>query len=230
MSSVASRTPPFERHPLVQASPWLEAPTLEGDLVVLEELRPGHATELFYALDDAAVWQYLNGAQPRSPEEMSTYVAGILREAALGRRTAWAYRDPRTSALIGTSSYMPPEEKLRSVHIGGTITARRYWHSGVNTQAKLLLLTRAFETLGAVRAEWQTDTLNLRSQAAIERLGAKREGVLRKHKPRRDGSFRDSIFYGLLDTEWPAAKEELQSRLEANRPGSSKPRLGSPPA
>jgi uncharacterized protein len=209
-------SPPFERHPLVPESPWLEAPTLEGRHVVLDALGPAHAAELFHALDDEEVWRYLPGAPPRDEEEMAAYVAGMLRASALGLRTVWVYREPRTSALIGMSSYVPPEEKLRSVHIGGTMTARAYWRSGVNTEAKLLLMTRAFEALGAVRIEWQTDNLNLRSQAAIERLGATREGVLRSHKPRRDGSRRDSVFYGLLADEWPAAKQRLLDRLAAH--------------
>jgi RimJ/RimL family protein N-acetyltransferase len=147
---------------------------------------------------------------------MAADIAGVLRSAALGRRVAWIYREPRSGAVIGTSTYAPPDERLRSVHIGGTMTARAHWRTGVNTEAKLLLMARAFETLGAARVEWQTDDLNLRSQAAIERLGATREGVLRSHKPRRDGTRRDSVFYGLLAQEWPAAKRRLLDRLAAH--------------
>ena len=209
-------TPPFERHPLVPASPWLEAPTLVGRHVVLEALRSEHSAELFHALDDDDVWRYIPTSQPASEEQMAAYVAGTLRGWALGQRVPWVYREPRTGALIGMSNYSPPEEKQLSVHIGGTMTARAYWRSGVNTEAKLLLMTRAFEALGAVRVEWQTDDLNLRSQAAIERLGATKEGVLRSHKPRGDGSRRDSVFYGLLVGEWPEAKQRLLSRLAAN--------------
>jgi RimJ/RimL family protein N-acetyltransferase len=205
--------PPFERHPLVPASPWLEAATLTGRHVVLEQLLPEHAAELFHALDDEEVWRHIPGRRPTTEQEMGENVAGTLRSCALGQRVAWVYREPRTGALIGTSTYAPPEERLGSVHIGGTITARPYWRTGVNTEAKLLLMTHAFETLGAARVEWQTDNLNLRSQAAIERLGATREGVLRSHKPRRDGTRRDSVFYGLLADEWPAAKQRLLDRL-----------------
>jgi uncharacterized protein len=206
----------YERHPLVPASPWLEAPTLKGRHVVLEALRTEHAAGLFHALDDEEVWRHIPSAQPRNTEDMAEGVASILRGWALGQRVPWVYRDPGTGDVIGMSSYAPPEERLRSVHIGGTMTARAYWRSGVNSEAKLLLMTRAFETLGAVRVEWQTDNLNLRSQAAIERLGATREGVLRSHKPRRDGTRRDSVFYGLLADEWPAAKERLLARLAAH--------------
>jgi RimJ/RimL family protein N-acetyltransferase len=208
--------PPFERHPLVPASPWLEAPTMTGRHVVLEALRPEHSAELFRALDDEEVWRYVPTSRPVDEEQMAAYLAGALRGWALGQRVPWVYREPRSGALIGMSSYSPPEEKLLSVHIGGTITGRAYWRTGVNTEAKLLLMTRAFETLGAVRVEWQTDNLNLRSQAAVERLGATREGVLRSHKSRGDGSRRDSVFYGLLAEEWPEAKRRLSARLAAH--------------
>jgi RimJ/RimL family protein N-acetyltransferase len=103
------------------------------------------------------------------------------------------------------------------------MTAPAYWSTGVNTEAKLLLMTRTFETLGAARVEWQTDNLNLRSQAAIERLGATREGVLRSHKPRRDGTRRDSVFYGLPAQAWPAAKQRLLDRLAAHQPSAHAP-------
>jgi RimJ/RimL family protein N-acetyltransferase len=211
--------PPFERHPLVPASPWLEAETLTGRLVVLEALGPEHAAELFHALDDGEVWRYIPSRRPESEQDMAANIAGGLRAAALGQRVSWVYREARTGAVIGTSTYSPPEERLGYVHIGGTMTSPAYWRTGVNTEAKLLMMTRAFETLGAARVEWQTDNLNLRSQAAIERLGATREGVLRSHKPRRDGTRRDSVFYGLLADEWPAVKQHLLDRLAAHGQG-----------
>jgi len=121
--------------------------------------------------------------------------------------------DARTGEVAGTTAYAPPDETGRSVHIGTTMLGRRWWRTGLNTEAKLLLMTRAFEELGAVRVEWQTDIRNLRSQAAIERLGAVREGVVRKHRRRRDGSWRDSVFYSLTDDEWPAARKALADRL-----------------
>ena len=216
MSSPTLLSPPFERHPLVPESPWLAAPTLAGRHVVLEGLRPEHSAELFHALDDEDVWRYIPGPRPGSEQEMAQQVNGILRTWALGQRVACVYREPGTGALIGMSSYVPPEERTLSVHIGGTMTAPAYWRTGVNSEAKLLMMTRAFETLGAVRVEWQVDNLNLRSQAAVERLGATKEGVLRSHKPRNDGSRRDSVFYGLLAEEWPEAKRRLLARLAAH--------------
>jgi uncharacterized protein len=213
----ASALEPIARHPLIAPSPWLEAVPLPGTHVALEPLGLEHAAELFTALDHEDVWRYIPGPRPSDEAEMAANIHGMLRSQALGQRVAWLYRDPSSGAAIGTSSFCPPEERQRSVHIGGTMTARAHWRTGVNTEAKLLLMTHAFETLGAVRVEWQTDHLNERSQAAIARLGAQREGVLRKHKQRNDGSWRDSVFFGLLDTEWPAAKERLLSRLAAHR-------------
>jgi uncharacterized protein len=189
---------------------------MAGQHVVLDALRPEHSAELFHALDDEEVWRYIPTSRPSNEEQMAAYLTGALRGWALGQRVPWVYREPRTGALIGMSTYSPPEERLLSVHIGGTMTGRAYWRTGVNTEAKLLLMTRAFETLSAVRVEWQTDNLNLRSQAALERLGAVKEGVLRSHKPRGDGSRRDSVFYGLLAEEWPEAKRRLLARLAAH--------------
>lgn len=189
---------------------------MTGRHVVLEALRPEHSAELFHALDDEETWRYIPSSRPADEEQMAAHVMGILHGWALGKRVPWVYRDPRTGALTGMSSYSPAEEKLLSVHIGGTMTARACWRTGVNSEAKLLMMTRAFETLGAVRVEWQTDHLNLRSQAAVERLGATKEGVLRSHKPRADGSRRDSVFYGLLAEEWPEAKQRLVARLAAH--------------
>jgi uncharacterized protein len=194
-------------------SPWLEPAVLRGAHVVLEPLDVCHAAELFEALDDPDVWRYLPRARPESAAELAGYVAALLREHAAGTRVPWVQRDARTGAVVGTTSYAPPDEANRSVHIGSTQLGRRWWRTGVNTEAKLLLMTRAFEELGAVRVEWQTDSLNARSQAAIERLGATREGVLRRHKRRGDGTWRDSVFYGMTDDEWPAAKKRLVERL-----------------
>jgi nitroimidazol reductase NimA-like FMN-containing flavoprotein (pyridoxamine 5'-phosphate oxidase superfamily)/RimJ/RimL family protein N-acetyltransferase len=190
-------------------SPWLEPAVMRGRHVILEPLDVCHAAELFTALDDAEVHRYIPRARPGSPDEMAGAIAAMLREHAAGLRVPWVQRDAATGEVVGTSSYCPPDEQNRSVHIGSTQVGRKWWRTGINTEAKLLLMTRAFDELGAVRVEWQTDALNLRSQAAIERLGATREGVLRWHKRRGDGTWRDSVFYGMTDAEWPAARERL---------------------
>ena len=122
---------------------------------------------------------------------------------AQGQRVPFVQRCARTGEVIGTTSYYDIDEVNRSSRIGYTMFGRSRWRTGVNTEAKLLLLTHAFETLGAVRVEWHTDTRNERSQRAIERLGATREGVLRRHRLRADGTWRDTVQYSMTDAEWP---------------------------
>jgi RimJ/RimL family protein N-acetyltransferase/nitroimidazol reductase NimA-like FMN-containing flavoprotein (pyridoxamine 5'-phosphate oxidase superfamily) len=194
-------------------SPWLDPVVLRGGHVLLEPLDPVHAAELFEALDDPEVHRYHPAPRPAGVADLARVIDRMLHEQSLGLRTPWVQRDARTGAVAGTTSYCPPVETHRSVHIGSTQLGRRWWRTGINTEAKLLLMTRAFEELGAVRVEWQTDHLNIRSQRAIERLGATREGVLRKHKRRADGTWRDSVCYGMTDAQWPAARKRLEERL-----------------
>ncbi len=192
---------------------WHEPVVRQGDHVRLEPLDLCHAGELFTALDDPEVHRYIPAPRPVDVEGMRDAIRGKLAEQAAGRRVAWTVRLAGTGEVVGTTSYCPPDEANRTVHIGSTQVGRPWWRTAVNTETKLLLMTRAFEELGAVRVEWQTDALNERSQRAIERLGATREGVLRRHKRRGDGTHRDSVFYGMTDEEWPAAKKTLVDRL-----------------
>ncbi len=194
-------------------SPWLEPAVLVGRHVRLEPLDACHAGELFLALDDEEVWRHIPGARPTTVAAMAANIEGKLREAQRGLRTAWVQKDASTGAVIGTTSFCPPDETNRSVHIGSTQLGRAAWRSGVNTEAKLLLMTHAFETLGAGRVELQTDNRNARSQAAIERIGGRREGIFRRHKRRGDGTFRDSYFYAITVDEWPEVRNRLVQRL-----------------
>jgi RimJ/RimL family protein N-acetyltransferase len=122
-------------------------------------------------------------------------------------------RSALTGEVLGTTSFYEVDPARRSLAIGHTFLGRAAWRTGVNTEAKLLLLTRAFETLGAERVVWHTDIRNARSQAAIERLGATREAVLRHHRIRPDGSWRDTVQYAMLAEDWPAASLALSDRL-----------------
>ena len=196
-------------------SPWLTPATMAGTHVVLEPLDLAHADELFAALDHAETWQHLSSPRPTSPNEMATLVTRLLTDPT---RTAWVQRRPDTGELIGTTSYVGVDESLRSLEIGSTSITPAWWRTGVNTEAKLLLLSRAFDELGAVRVQWQTDERNLRSQRAIERLGAIREGVLRANRQRGDGSWRTSILYAMTADDWPAARARLRARLDAGQP------------
>ena len=121
----------------------------------------------------------------------------------------YVQRITETGELVGTTSFYEIDPVLRSIAIGHTWVARRFWRTGVNTESKLIMLSRAFEGLGAERVVWHTDIRNIRSQAAIERLGAQREGVLRHHRIRPDGWWRDTVQYSMLREEWPEAKARL---------------------
>jgi uncharacterized protein len=194
-------------------SPWLTAPTLRGQHVHLSQLDPSHVDGLFAAVADPEVYRWLTRPLPTEMAEMARQVQEALRMQAQGMRVPFVYHDPHTGDVIGSSSYYAPDETNKVIAIGYTMTARSHWRTGVNTEAKLLLLTHAFETLGAVRVEWHTDLRNERSQRAIERLGATREGVLRRHRLLPDGTWRDTVQYALTDDEWPKAQSRLREML-----------------
>ncbi|MET0492596.1 MAG: GNAT family protein [Actinoplanes sp.] len=152
---------------------------------------------------------------PVTVDDAAAHIVAALGARARGSRLPYAQIDATTGEFAGTTSLADPDPGQRTVSIGYTWLGRRWWRSGMNTEAKLLLMTYAFETLGAVRVAWVTDILNLRAQAAIERLGAVREGVLRKHRRRADGSWRDTVLYAMVDDDWPAAKAALTARRPA---------------
>jgi uncharacterized protein len=211
----AGVTVPVPHHLRPPRSPWLTPEPLYGDHVILEPLDMAHVDELFAATRDPEVWQHLTHGQPAGRDGMAEIVADALRMHHTGARVPWIQRDATTGEVIGTTSYYELNEAKRSLGIGYTFLSRRCWRTGVNTEAKLLLLTRAFEELGAVRVVWHTDSRNERSQAAIERLGARREGVLRMHRRRADGAWADSVQYAMTVDEWPAAHIRLRERLRA---------------
>jgi RimJ/RimL family protein N-acetyltransferase/nitroimidazol reductase NimA-like FMN-containing flavoprotein (pyridoxamine 5'-phosphate oxidase superfamily) len=196
-------------------SPWHIAAPMRGRHVALEPLAPGHADGLMKALSDADVWQFLPSDQPRSSAEMAEHIAVAARQQWEGERVSWAQCDPRTGEVMGMTSYHDIDPERRAVGIGHTILGRAWWRTGVNTEAKLLLLERAFEVLGAERVFWHTDIRNERSQRAIARLGATRDGLIRRHRLRPDGTWRDTVLFAMTVEEWPAAAERLRARLAA---------------
>ncbi|SCG79430.1 bifunctional pyridoxamine 5'-phosphate oxidase family protein/GNAT family N-acetyltransferase [Micromonospora humi] len=192
-------------------SPWLEPVVLRGAHVVLEPLDLSHAEDLHAALDDEEVWRYVGSPRPTSVAGMADLIRAALDAGQRGVRTAWVQRCAVTGAVVGTTSFHEPDADLRAVEIGSTQLGRAWWRTGINTEAKLLLLTRAFDELDAVRVTWQTSTLNERSQRAIERLGAVREGTLRSNRRRADGTWRQSALYSMLAEEWPNAQVRLRA-------------------
>ena len=198
---------------------WYALPVLAGRQVRLEPLTLEHAPGYLRAAGaDAEVfrWQSPPGgalALPSTVDDAARHITTALTARARGERLPYAQIDIASGEFAGTTSFADPEPGLRTLSIGYTWLGPRWWRTGMNAEAKLLMLTFAFETLGAVRVSLVTDILNTRAQAAIERLGAVREGVLRKHRRRADGSWRDTALYAIVDDDWPAAKRALTSRL-----------------
>jgi uncharacterized protein len=200
-------------------SPWFAAAVMRGEHVALEPMRVGDAAELRAALDDEEVYRHFAYAQPADDAGMAALIGSALEQHSRGELVPFTLRDAGTGEVIGTTSYHDINIERETIAIGRTQIARSRWRTAVNTEAKLLLLTRAFEVLGAGRVEWHVDDRNERSQAAVARLGAGREGVFRRHKRRRDGSWRDSVIFAMTIEDWPAAKKRLVERLAAGHTG-----------
>ncbi|MET0930896.1 MAG: GNAT family protein [Aeromicrobium sp.] len=194
----------------VDPEEFLHTPTLVGRHVRLEALTPEHAPGLLAASDDDEVFTWQAFARPRTLAD-----AEALVELYLAKPDAhpWVQVDVASGEVAGLTTFYDVVPELRTVAIGWTWIGRRFWRTGLNTEAKLLLMRRAFDDLGCVRVVWHVDINNERSQAAVTRLGAHREGVMRKHKIRRDGSWRDTVTFSMLDEEWPAVRERLEQRL-----------------
>ncbi|WP_141580871.1 GNAT family N-acetyltransferase [Actinomadura sp. WMMA1423] len=192
---------------------WFERPVLTGRYVRLEPLSAEHVKGLFEASKDPELWTWMNERQPATAADMRTLVDTALTACARGLSLPWVQIDAVTGEIAGMTSYYEISPSHRGVCIGHTWLGTRWHRTGLNTEAKLLLMSRAFDDLGAIRVGWHTHVRNERSRAAIERLGASFEGVLRKHRIRADGSIRDTAAYAMTDDEWPAAKRALRARL-----------------
>jgi RimJ/RimL family protein N-acetyltransferase len=186
--------------------------TLEGHGVRLEPLAPAHEPALAAAAADGRLWELWYTAVPE-PARVGRYVADALAGQAAGHMLPWAVRELGTGEVVGSTRYHDVVAPIDRVEIGYTWYAARWQRSHVNSACKLLLLGHAFDTLGCRVVGLRTDNFNFRSQRAIERLGAKKDGVLRHHQARRDGSARDSVMYSILAAEWPDVKRHLALRL-----------------
>ncbi|MEO3973063.1 GNAT family protein [Streptomyces sp. CAU 1734] len=188
--------------------------TLTGRHVTLVPLTPAHLPDLFAAGGgDEEVWRWQGGPAPRTEEELGATLRSVLAEAEQGLLLPFAVMHRESGRAIGWTTYLEIEPAHERLEIGWTWYGRRHWRTAVNSETKLLLLTHAFEELGMGRVQLKTDHLNERSQAAIERLGARREGVLRRHRPRHDGTWRDTVYFSILADEWPTVKERLHGRV-----------------
>jgi RimJ/RimL family protein N-acetyltransferase len=190
----------------------LDAVTLTGDLVTLEPLQPGHHDELVAAAADGRLWEHWYTSVP-SPGTMAADIDEKLAQQAVGARLPFTVRRNDTGVVAGMTTFLNVEADVPRLEIGSTWMARSAQRTGVNAESKLLLLTRAFDVLGCIAVEFRTHWHNTRSRAAIERLGAKQDGVLRNHRRMPDGTLRDTVVFSILDTEWPAVRSGLRHRL-----------------
>lgn len=185
--------------------------TLEGRAVRLEPLRREHAVALASICEDE-VFEF-TAQVLRTQADLEAYIAAAEEAAGRGVEQPFFIRDRETGAPLGTTRYMTISRNDRNLEIGHTWLGRRAWRTRVNTECKFLLLSHAFEQLRVMRVQFKTDARNVRSRAAIERLGAKFEGILRSHMLVRGGVVRDSAYYSVIDTEWPEVKVRLEERL-----------------
>lgn len=190
--------------------------TLAAGPIQLVPLALAHVPGLEAAAADGELWNLRFTSVP-APGEAAAYVEAALAGQAAGHRLPFAVLDAHSGEVLGTTSYHDIVPAVERVEIGYTWYAKRVQRTAVNTTAKLLLLTHAFETLGVQLVGWRTDNFNHASQRAIERLGARRDGVLRHHWPRRDGTVRDTVMYSLTLGEWPEVKAQLHWQLTRPR-------------
>ena len=189
---------------------------LESARVRLEPLQPAHADGLRAAAADGALWNLRVTSVPE-PEQTEAYIAAALTGLEAGHMLPFAVRDKSDDRIVGSTRYHDIVASVDRLEIGYTWYALSRQRSHVNTECKLLLMAHAFETLGAQLVGWRTDNFNFASQRAIERLGARRDGVLRHHALRRDGTVRDTVMYSLTAGEWPEVKAQLRWQLERPR-------------
>ena len=195
---------------------FVEPTTLSARGITLVPLDASHEAGLRAAAADGALWNIRVTSVPE-PEQTLKYIEDALQMRADGNRFAFAVTDTASGEVLGTTSYHDIIPAARRVEIGYTWYAKRVQRSHVNTTCKLLMLQHAFDTLACKVVGWRTDNFNFASQAAIERLGAKKDGVIRGHAMRRDGTIRDTVMYSLRAGEWPEVKAQLIYLLDKPR-------------
>ncbi|CAM3289679.1 GNAT family N-acetyltransferase [Shewanella violacea] len=188
---------------------------LSGEYMVLEPLTLEHVPALSLAVADGELWRLWYASAPH-PEEMKSYIETAIAAEKRGETLAFAVRDKRSGEVVGSTRICSWDQINRRLEIGYTWYAKRAQKTGVNTEAKLLLLNYAFETLDVMAVEFRTHWHNQASREAITRLGAKQDGVLRNHKILKNGTVRDTVIYSIIDSEWPTVKQSLKFRLQQN--------------
>src|SRR5215472_14888155 len=206
---MSTETPQFEEMIVAPA-------VLEGRHVRLEPLRESHLEGLVAVGLDEDLWRWIP-TPVRTVEEMASYIANALREQQQGVSLPFALVERETRRPIGSTRYGNIDRTNHRVEIGWTWVAREWQRTAINMEAKYLLLRHAFETLGCIRVELKTDSLNERSRNAILRIGAKQEGTFRNHMITASGRIRHSVYYSIIDSEWPAVKARLEAMLDPAR-------------
>lgn len=191
----------------------IEPVTLTGRLVRLDPLHYDHVGDLTEAGKDENIWAFMRYGIIDSAEKMRAMIESLLALQAQGTDLPFTVIHRASGKAIGMTRYLNIETGNRAVEIGGTWYAPEFQHTGVNSECKYLLLRHAFEDLGCIRVQFKTDLRNVRSQQAIERIGAVREGVLRNHVILPDGFIRSSVYYSILVEEWPQVKTHLETLL-----------------
>ena len=189
--------------------------TLEGNGVRLEPLSESHEKDLDAAAQDGKLWELFYTSVP-APGETRGYIDAALKGQKDGHMLPWVVRELKSNTIVGSTRYHDIIAVADRVEIGYTWYAQRCQRTHINTTCKLLLFTYGFEQLNCGVIGLRTDNFNFRSQRAIEALGAKKDGAIRHHAPRRDGTIRDTVMYSVLATEWPDVKRHLQFRLRRN--------------
>ena len=191
----------------------LQPVTLAGRHVRLEPLAEAHFGALTRHGSDPELWQYMKHARPDPAESVRVWGAAVRAMVAKGDGLAWTVVDAASGEAVGGTTYLDVAAADRRLEIGHTWLGKAAWRTAINTEAKLLLLRHAFEELGCNRVQLKTDARNERSQAAIARLGAVREGVLRAHMVMPDGWVRDTVMFSIVAAEWPAVRARLEGFL-----------------
>ena len=194
-------------------TPWISPVILNGKYVRLEPMTEDHIPGLAEIGVGQTFWDFMLYGRMDSVEDMRNWVRDILSRAQNGTDLPFVAIHLASGKVAGATRYLNIMPKDRGLEIGGTWYGTEYQRTPVNTECKYLLLTHAFERLGCIRVQLKTDLRNVRSQNAIERIGAKREGILRNHMILPSGQFRDSVFYSILDSEWPEVKKRLEAIL-----------------
>ncbi len=192
---------------------WKTPVTLTGHVVRLEPLSESHLPGLTAAGQDETIWKYMLYGRIHTEEQMRGWVLDLLNRQKAGTDLPFAVIHLASGRVAGATRYLEMRPGHRGLEIGGTWYGREFQRTAVNTECKYLLLKYAFEMLDCIRVQFKADARNERSLRAIERLGARPEGVLRNHYVLLDGTFRDSAYYSILDREWPEVKKRLESLL-----------------